>query len=1016
MTLLHTCWRDGCLYAWGEQEASGEPLPAAADTEAFSPFDAGPQRLGALLQQLLWEDPAGLGLAPLSLSLPTRRTAEGVCPVPSQPFLCGGGEGEPLSPESTFLHPWRVTAAALPWKAALLLLGLAQKRHLAENAFAGEDLLSLAVLFRYTGALVARGRFLPALRRVPPDIFEACWQPVLDTVERQRLLALAARIPRSAICGQPRARATETLLEELTDRLVRFSVITTLSRAQAEHGKHYSAHDAWFSALRGETRAVCWPLQEELEALRSGLNQWRFPVESAGADGKVLSFRLDAPESAEGMWFLSVRLSDGTRTTAVPAEAGTAADGACLNASLLVSLGQAALLFPPLGRAKHQAEGFGCALTLPEAHLFLTVTAAVLEAAGYRVLLPPLWLQGAASAPVLEADVRPQHPAEGLSPHTLDEKVAVSWSVTLNGERLTGEELEQLLQAPAPLVCFRGQWLQVDVRHIRDALRVWQRDTAETRTARDIVRLALGTADRQHGMDVVQVRGDGWLETFLGQLSGGQPFETLPIPEGFCGELRPYQIRGFSWLAFLRKWGLGACLADDMGLGKTIQTLAFFLHEKARGEKRPALLVGPMSVLGNWLHEAQRFAPNLRLLLHHGAGREHGKAFARAVQGADVVVTSYSLLHRDYADLRKVGWAGLVLDEAQNIKNPDTRQAQAARALQADYRIALTGTPIENHVGELWSIMDFLNSGLLGKRSAFRDTFFRPIQSGTDPGARTRLRRATAPFILRRLKTDRLIIADLPEKVEAKVYCPLTSEQARLYEEVLESSRRELESSEGIARRGLILAVLTRLKQVCNHPAHYLGQTRPLAKRSGKLARLEELLEEVFARGESALVFTQYAEMGKLLKRHLCQAFACDMPFLHGGVPRPERDRLVKAFQESSRPQAFILSLKAGGTGLNLTRASHVFHYDRWWNPAVENQATDRAFRIGQTHNVMVHTFICGGTLEDRIDAMIESKTALAEEIVTSGEAFLTELPDNELCDFLRLKGTVVTDGEEGRR
>ena len=248
------------------------------------------------------------------------------------------------------------------------------------------------------------------------------------------------------------------------------------------------------------------------------------------------------------------------------------------------------------------------------------------------------------------------------------------------------------------------------------------------------------------------------------------------------------------------------------------------------------------------------------------------------------------------------------------------------------------------------------------------------------------------------------------------MYCPLTSEQARLYEEVLESSRRELESSEGIARRGLILAVLTRLKQVCNHPAHYLGQTRPLAKRSGKLARLEELLEEVFARGESALVFTQYAEMGKLLKRHLCQAFACDMPFLHGGVPRPERDRLVKAFQESSRPQAFILSLKAGGTGLNLTRASHVFHYDRWWNPAVENQATDRAFRIGQTHNVMVHTFICGGTLEDRIDAMIESKTALAEEIVTSGEAFLTELPDNELCDFLRLKGTVVTDGEEGRR
>jgi SNF2 family DNA or RNA helicase len=325
------------------------------------------------------------------------------------------------------------------------------------------------------------------------------------------------------------------------------------------------------------------------------------------------------------------------------------------------------------------------------------------------------------------------------------------------------------------------------------------------------------------------------------------------------------------------------------------------------------------------------------------------------------------------------------------------------RALQAGYRVALTGTPMENHVGELWSVKDFLNPGMLGRRADFRERFFRPIQTGADPSARSRLRRATAPFILRRLKTDRQIIADLPEKVENRVYCPLTSEQALLYQETLENFQNGLVECPDQARRGQILAVLTRLKQICNHPANYLDDGRPLAARSGKLLRLEEMLEETFASGESALIFTQYAEMGHLLRRRLCQAFAMEMPFLHGALSLKERDRMVRLFQESAEPQAFILSLKAGGTGLNLTRASRVFHYDRWWNPAVENQATDRAFRIGQTRDVMVHKFICGGTLEDRIDAMISGKTALAGEIVNSGEAFLTELSNEELADVLKL-------------
>ncbi|MBO4288156.1 MAG: DEAD/DEAH box helicase, partial [Kiritimatiellae bacterium] len=368
------------------------------------------------------------------------------------------------------------------------------------------------------------------------------------------------------------------------------------------------------------------------------------------------------------------------------------------------------------------------------------------------------------------------------------------------------------------------------------------------------------------------------------------------------------------------------------------------------------------------------------------------------------------LLHIERETLSSRHWRMVVFDEAQALKNDAAKRTKAAAAIPADFRLALTGTPIENHVGDLWSIMDFLNPGLLGRRASFRERFLQPIRTGSDPGARLRLRHAVAPFILRRLKTDRAIISDLPEKTEGKVYCPLTLEQSQLYRDVLDSFRRDLAASEGISRRGLILAVLTHLKQVCNHPSNYLGEDRAEPGRSGKLTRLTEMLEEIFEAGESALVFTQYAEMGRLLQRSLRRSFAVEMPFLHGGVPRRERDRMVDAFQNAPTPSAFILSLKAGGMGLNLTRATHVFHFDRWWNPAVENQATDRAFRIGQTNNVFVHKFICGGTLEDRVDRLIEEKTELAEAVIAHGEGGLTELSDTALQKLLELNQDLIEE------
>ena len=1020
MIILHICWRAARLYIWGEQDAFATSIRADQFSEAergVSPYDPGETALlDSLMRVMAGADEMVTSCQPLPLEIPTCQTAAGFAPLPSQPFLSDEAAAGRFRDEAAPLRPWIVSALELGWRQAFTFLGLVKEKRLASEVFAAEDLLRFSELFHYAGALVARGRFLPGLCKVSETRYEARWCPSIDGAEGRRISRLAARLPRSATCGLPPLGVAEAFLEEMVDRLVRVSVVTTLSRAQAERGKHYSAHDAWFSALRGETRVVRWETVADLETLHAHLYAWRRPVEGGRTRSEQLVFCLEEPTSPTQPWFLQVRITAGEQTLPFPGVEREDTEQVRPTEDLLLSLGQAAMLFSPLGTATRSPEGLGCYLSTLEAHAFLTTSSTLLTAAGFDTRLPPWWQQGPAHVLSLEADVSPHLPATEPS-RALDEKVDIRWSVLLNGEPITPEELESLLQPQSPLVFFRGQWIQVDVRQIQDALRVGQRKTGDTHSALEVVRLALGTGAGQYGLDVSVVRGHGWMDPFLKRLSGEQTFEILSPPEAFCGELRPYQLRGYSWLVYLRIWGFGSCLADDMGLGKTIQALAFLLHEKARGEKRPVLLVGPMSVLGNWQREAQRFAPSLRCVLHHGTQRCHGDSFVRETQSADVVITSYHLLYRDYTDLRKVGWAGILLDEAQNIKNPDTHQAQAARALQADYRMALTGTPMENHVGDVWSIMDFLNPGILGKRSVFREKFYRPIQSGTDSGARSRLRRVTTPFILRRLKTDKQIIADLPDKVESKVYCPLTLEQARLYEEVLEAFHREVEEADGPSRRGLILAVLTRLKQVCNHPAHYLGQTQGLSRRSGKLVRLEEMLEETFDRGESALVFTQYAEMGALLKRHLCHVFARDMPFLYGGVPRKERDRMVQDFQESVQPSAFVLSLKAGGTGLNLTRATHVFHYDRWWNPAVENQATDRAFRIGQTHNVMVHKFICGGTLEDRIDAMIESKMALADEIVTSGETSLTELSNAELRDILRLsEAAVAVETEELER
>ena len=422
-----------------------------------------------------------------------------------------------------------------------------------------------------------------------------------------------------------------------------------------------------------------------------------------------------------------------------------------------------------------------------------------------------------------------------------------------------------------------------------------------------------------------------------------------------------------------------------------------------------------MSLVGNWQREAARFTPDLRVHVHHGADRLDGESLAEALAGADLVITTYGVATRDQAALGQVSWARVVCDEAQNIKNHATKQARAVRGLPAAARIALTGTPVENRLSELWSIMEFTNPGLLGPAERFRERYAVPIERHGSPEAAQSLKRLTQPFVLRRLKTDKTIISDLPDKQEMKVFCNLTSEQASLYQAtVTDMLSRIEEADDDISRRGLVLATMAKLKQVCNHPAHLLGDGSRLAGRSGKLARLEEICDEIVAEGDKALCFTQYAEFGRMLQPHLAARLGCPVLFLHGGTTKKQRDAMVEAFGELDEPALFLLSLKAGGTGLNLTAASHVIHVDRWWNPAVEDQATDRAFRIGQRRNVQVRKFVCVGTLEERIDAMIEEKKALAEQIVGTGEGWLTELSTDELrvrAHPVRRRGERVMSG-----
>ncbi|MBM1172697.1 DEAD/DEAH box helicase [Microvirga arabica] len=631
-----------------------------------------------------------------------------------------------------------------------------------------------------------------------------------------------------------------------------------------------------------------------------------------------------------------------------------------------------------------------------------------LESAGVVVRLPAHWRAGRPSRPQMTATVGARPP----SGTGLDALLDFHMDVTLEGEQLTAEEMATLLAGTETLVLLRGQWVEIDRPRLDRAMRRFKevQDLAEQEglTFAEAMRLLAGTeatGDDEHAIaEWSHITAGAWLTETLRALRNPDGAEIDPGP-ALKGRLRPYQKAGVEWLHLLSGLGLGACLADDMGLGKTIQVLSLLLIQKRKGAAgKPSLLVAPASLLANWAAEIERFAPGLNARIVHPsamAAEDLKQVTVEGLSGLDLVITSYGSLLR-LPVLGKTSWRFVVLDEAQAIKNPNAKQTRMAKALQSEARIALTGTPVENHLGDLWSIFDFINPGLLGSAKEFGRTTKAMAERPHNPYGP--LRDLVRPYILRRMKTDRTVIADLPDKTELKALCPLSRKQAALYAQTVADLTEALQDADGIRRKGIVLATLMRLKQICNHPSQWLNDGKWAEVDSGKWARLREIAEVVAARQEKMLVFTQFREMTAPLAAYLGGIFGRPGLVLHGDTAVKNRKALVETFQEDETVPFFVLSLKAGGSGLTLTAASHVVHFDRWWNPAVENQATDRAFRIGQKNNVLVHKFVCQGTVEEKIDALIEAKKGLSDDLLAGGDEInLTEMRDEDLLRIVAL-------------
>ncbi len=1052
MRLWQSVWDvSGRLLVWAEDGtlSGGE---AASSDEGYlrrHPRCLSSEELTLALEEL--DITAGEPVT-IKLQLPSR--AEAPLRSPRLPSLSEPAAVEWLD-EPAQLRVWSVDALALtPLDAVQFLIstpdeGVALRFDDSANFWREVVKLSLELL--------TRGRFLPLCVREASG-YSSTWQPLPESeLDHHRLRVLASSMPPVCLAvvrddvapneSDPK-RLLESFIHHSADALIRL-FLRRHPLVPQEPRRAIQPRTAgpmvWLRSLTAE-RGEIEGFEGDLRKLEVQLRTWSGRVLSQAESHEVrTAFRIVAPEiaedegatartqpwrveffvhsahdprhqlSAESIWRGEMGFLENSDYS--PEE---------LELQLLRDLGRASVVFEELDRALQELHPVAIELSLEEAYAFLRETSKRLEQLGFALFLPTWWAQPqqklGLKLSVDSGDIAGRA-QKGFGFLASQELLEFSWEVALGDRMLSLEQFQELALERAPLVFIDNQWVELQPKKIEATLQFLERQGKQKKMRFvDVVRLGLGVQTDALAIPVVGFTARGWIQQLLSADSHALPL--LQEPEGFLGELRPYQREGISWLSFLSSLGIGGCLADDMGLGKTVQLLALLLHERhnaaPHGERvNPTLLVVPMSIIANWEQEARRFAPSLNVYLHHGAQRLTGEAFIAQAQSVDVVITTYSLVFRDEPHIAAVTWGRIALDEAQNIKNLETKQTKSVRRVvqrqlqRGDdeapcQRIALTGTPLENHLEELWSIFDFLNPGFLGSVQDFRTRFAVPIERYRDKEASATLSRLLQPFVLRRLKSDPRILSDLPEKIEMDVLISLTPEQASLYQGALDEMLPQVDQASGMHRKGLVLATITRLKQICNHPALFLKDTRPLEGRSMKVQRLEQLLEIVLAEGDKSLIFTQFAQMGHLLKPYLQERFGVEVLFLHGSLPKRAREAMVAKFQTPAGPPIFILSLKAGGFGLNLTEATQVIHLDQWWNPAVEDQATDRAYRIGQKRNVQVRKLLCQGTLEERISELLKRKKELASEVVGSTKSALTQLSTDELRGLLELSHAAI--------
>lgn len=930
------------------------------------------------------------------------------------------------SDRSWSLQSWQLQGISLSIGEAYQWLShLPLHRSTEEDAWAwmSDSLLYWVHFLRWGMSLMVRGKYLPQLL----DQKTAVWTALLDSATDQAHLQHFVKYLPESCRFYHLPQSDQVPLQ--TNQAVKGFVIAVLNQVINDVVRSLTppiaapnpALTPWLKPAPPHKTQLSGPIAATLSAQ---LEQWYGPLQDAESAFRV-AVKLQPPQYGSRDWRLEYGLqamSDASlwlgATQVWNAPAGRLeALGLRLedpHETFLAGLGNASKLFPILEASLKTSKPTHAVLDAYQAYDLIRSVRFKLSDYGIGVLLPPGLSERNEQTKFglkLSADLPKLQASERLG---LQGMLNFKWELAIGKQTISKAEFDRLVALNMPIVEINGEWVEFKPQDIRAAQAFFENRKANpTLTLEDVLRLSSGDSKMIEKLTIVDFEASGVLQELIGTLQNNQTPAPIEAPAGFKGQLRPYQSRGAGWLAFLERWGLGACLADDMGLGKTVQLLTFLLHLKEKKRLAgPTLLICPTSVIGNWEREVRKFAPSLKVMLHHGTGRSQGEGFAGTAKKVDLVITSYALAMRDLVTLKSLSWRGLVLDEAQNIKNADTKQTQAILELTGQFRIALTGTPVENRLAELWSIMEFLNPGYLGSKQFFQRRFAIPIEKYGDTLSLQMLRNMVQPFLLRRLKTDRSIIQDLPEKQEMTVFCHLAPAQATCYQQVVDETLAAIDEAEGIQRRGMILALLTKLKQLCNHPGLLESQSSNLksseldsfVQDSGKLKRLIEMLEVVMAEGDRVLIFTQFAEWGKQLQKILAQALGEEILFLYGSTPRVKREAMVDRFQQDPRgPKILILSLKAGGVGLNLTRANHVFHFDRWWNPAVENQATDRAFRIGQTRNVQVHKFICIGTLEEKIHDMIEGKRALAEQVIGAGESWITELDTDQLRQLLVL-------------